>query len=214
MRLHRLIAILLLIESRGQVKAKELAEALETSPRTIFRDIDTLCEAGVPITTTTGPNGGIRLMEGYSTHLYNLQSEDAVNLYLSGIGMYSGSADTSLQLKQTLLKLENTLPKEYQHDFKVARERFFFDETPWWGERPTPKCLEQLRKALWQLRRIQISYRKVNSHEASSKENVLPYGLVLKDMQWYLVAWSEQSEKIKTYKCGDIGQLLCHSPGI
>lgn len=58
MRLHRLIAILLLIESRGKMKASELADALETSVRSIYRDIDVLAEAGLPMVTSTGPNGG------------------------------------------------------------------------------------------------------------------------------------------------------------
>lgn len=198
MRIHRLIAILVLMEARGQMKAKELAEALETSLRTIYRDIDILCEAGIPITATTGPQGGIRLMEGYSTHLYDLHSEDAVNLYLSGVGMYKG--DTSLELKETLTKLERILPEEYQSDLKVARERFFFDETPWWGERPIPMCIETLRQFVWKLQKITISYCKVNS-SVPSAEKVLPYGLVLKDMQWYLVALHERSHQVKSYKC-------------
>ncbi|AOK90456.1 hypothetical protein AOU00_11820 [Paenibacillus polymyxa] len=69
MRLHRLIAILLCIESRGRMKAKELALALETSVRSIYRDIDLLAEAGVPIVTASGPKGGIYLMEGYTANL-------------------------------------------------------------------------------------------------------------------------------------------------
>lgn len=64
MRLHRLIAILLLVESRGKMKANDLAEALETSVRSIYRDIDVLAEAGIPLLSTPGPNGGISLMEG------------------------------------------------------------------------------------------------------------------------------------------------------
>jgi predicted DNA-binding transcriptional regulator YafY len=58
MRLHRMISILLLIENKGKVKAKDLAEELETSVRTIYRDIDALCEAGIPLKADTGPNGG------------------------------------------------------------------------------------------------------------------------------------------------------------
>ena len=60
MRAHRMIAILMMIERQKSVKAKELALALEVSARTIYRDIDTLAEAGFPVYATTGPNGGIR----------------------------------------------------------------------------------------------------------------------------------------------------------
>lgn len=81
MRLHRLIAILLLVESRGKIKAKELAEALETSVRSIYRDIDVLAESGIPLVATTGPNGGIALMEGYTVNLRRLHGEEVVQLF-------------------------------------------------------------------------------------------------------------------------------------
>ncbi len=203
MRLHRLIAIILLIESRGQIKAQDLATALETSVRTIYRDIDTLCEAGIPITATTGPNGGICLMEGYSTNLYNLHRDDAVNIYLSGIAM--DKSNTGVQLKETFRKLEKILPSEYKNDLRIARERFYFDESPWWGKRLIPKCLDKVRKSIWNLLKINISYCKVNG-EISNKD-LLPYGLVLKDMEWYLVAFCEISNKIKTYKCDRITEV-------
>ena len=58
MRIHRLVAILLLLETREKMKAKDLASALETTVRTIQRDIDVLSESGVPITAITGPGGG------------------------------------------------------------------------------------------------------------------------------------------------------------
>lgn len=197
MRLHRLIAILLLIESRGQMKAKELASALETSMRTVYRDIEILCQAGIPIATSTGPNGGIYFMEGYSAKLYDLKGDDAVNLYLSGATIHKG--DTGLNLKNTLLKLEKILPSEYGKDIKVAKERFYYDESPWWGERPETHCLEVLRKSVWNTKKLQIVYRKVNN-ESSTRE-VFPYGLVVKDMEWYLVAFCQKSNTIKTFKC-------------
>lgn len=197
MRLHRLIAILLLIESRGQIKAKELASALETSARTIYRDIEILCQAGIPIATTTGPNGGIYFMEGYSAKLYDLQGDDAANLYLTGVAMHRG--DTGLNLKNAFVNLEKTLPPEYGKDVGIAKERFYFDEHPWWSERPYVHSLETLRKAVWNSKKIEIEYRKA-SNETSTRE-LLPYGLVVKDMQWYLVAFCERSKTIKTFKC-------------
>lgn len=200
MRLHRLIAILLLIESRGQIKAKELAAALETSMRTVYRDIEILCQAGIPIATTTGPNGGFYFMEGYSARMYNLQDDDAINLYLTGAAMYQG--DTGLNLKNALLKLEKILPPEYGKDIKAAKERFYFDETSWWDKRPAAQCLEVLRKAVWNSKKLQITYRKVN--EETSERELLPYGLVVKDMEWYLVAFCQKSGAVKTFKCDRI----------
>jgi len=74
-----MIAILLIIESRGQVKAKELAEALETSVRTIHRDVAALCEAGIPLAASTGPTGGISLMDGCSTRMSSMQCDDVIS---------------------------------------------------------------------------------------------------------------------------------------
>jgi hypothetical protein len=100
MRLHRLIAILLLIESRGSIKTKELADALETSVRTIHRDIDILCESGIPITAATGPNGGIRFIEGYYVNINNLHCDDIISLFLCGIGVVlKSTASRALSLR-------------------------------------------------------------------------------------------------------------------
>lgn len=109
MRLHRLVAILLLLESRGKLKAKELAEALETSVRSIYRDVDTLAEAGIPIVSASGPSGGLSLMEGYTVNLKSLHNDEVVHLYLTGLGIYSGAGtESGHKLQNALLKLENT----------------------------------------------------------------------------------------------------------
>lgn len=197
MRLHRLIAILLLIESRGQMKAKELAYALETSVRTVYRDIETLCQAGIPIATTTGPNGGVCFMEGYTTKLYNLQEEEAVNLYLTGATVYKG--DTGKNLKYALSNLEKMLPAEYSEDIKLAKDRFYFDEYPWWDKKPELHHMDVLRKSVWNTKKLRVKYRKINN-EISARE-LLPYGLVVKAMEWYLVAFCTISNSIRTFKC-------------
>lgn len=125
MRLHRLIAILLLVESRGRMKAVALAEALETSVRSIYRDIDVLAESGIPLVTTTGPNGGVSLMEGYTVNLRRLHGEEVVQLFLTGMGMPAGSSgETGLLLQNALLKLEASLPAPYQEDIRTAQSRF------------------------------------------------------------------------------------------
>lgn len=200
MRLHRLIAILLLVESRGRMKAAALAEALETSVRSIYRDIDVLAESGIPLVTTTGPNGGISLMEGYTVNLRRLHGEEVVQLFLTGMGMPAGgSGETGLLLRNALLKLEASLPAPYQQDIRTAQSRFLFDDTPWWSEQVAVPYLETLRAAVWRGRRIEVQYRKVNGELSHRKLH--PYGLVIKQGAWYLAAYCEGAEAIRTFKC-------------
>ncbi len=203
MRLHRLLAILLLLEARKQVKAKELAEALEASERTIYRDIEVLCEAGIPIAATSGPSGGFSLMEGYSINSRDLQGDDIVNLYLSGIGVRPAQhTDASVRLTEAILRLERSLPREFLPDVQKARERFFFDPSPWWKERPELKFMDTLRRAVWDSRKLRLVYEKRSRHQQEQTERVIrPYGLVVKSMDWYLVAWCEERADLRVFRC-------------
>lgn len=200
MRVHRLISILLLIESKGKIKAKELATKLETSVRTIYRDIDTLCEAGIPITTTTGPNGGIHFMEGFSAGISKLQKEDIVNLYLGSIGIKPDiQSDTGLKLQNALLKLEKNFPAKYNSDLQKAKERFYFDNSPWWGKHPKILCIDDLINGVWQSIKLKITYAR-NNHDVSNRI-IHPYGIVVKRTDWYLVAYCENRKDIRTFRC-------------
>ncbi|MEK5237693.1 YafY family protein [Paenibacillus sp. FSL L8-0470] len=200
MRLHRLIGILLLVESRGKMKASDLAAALETSVRSIYRDIDVLAEAGIPMISAPGPSGGISLMEGYTVNLRQLHGDEMVQLYLTGMGFQSGrNSESGLKLRNALLKLEKSLPAAYQEDIRKAQNVFYFDDTPWWTERNAVPCLETLRAALWKSQKISVQYRKVNN-EISSRL-LLPYGLVVKQGAWYLAAYCEEAEGMRTFKC-------------
>jgi predicted DNA-binding transcriptional regulator YafY len=200
MRLHRLIAILLLIESRGRMTAKELAEALETSVRSIYRDMDTLAEAGIPIVATSGPGGGIELMQGYTVNLKQLNGDEVIHLYLTGMGIHSGGhTESGLKLKSALLKLEKTLPAAYQADIQKVKARFYFDDTPWWEERLVLPCLEELRRAVWRQVKLAVSYRKADG--SRSERRLRPYGLVVKMEEWYLAAYCEDAGAVRTFKC-------------
>lgn len=200
MRLHRLIAILLLIESRGQMKAKELADALETSVRTIYRDVEILCESGVPLAATSGPSGGIYLMKEYNVSMNHLYRDDVINLYLCGVGIHpEGQSDAGIKLKDTLLKLEKSLPAQYRTDIIKARERFYYDEVPWWGERPDMPYLETIRRAVWKSKKLKILYGR--NEKEYSERIVHPYGMVVKNMEWYLAAFCELSSEVRTFKC-------------
>jgi len=197
-RLHRLLAVLLLLESRGQLKARELAEALETSERTIHRDLATLCEAGIPIQAIAGPAGGFRLMEGYTNHLPQLHPNEAVGLFLRGIGMDpSEQREAHVDLQRALGRLESRLPERYRRDVRIAQKRFYFDPTPWWEGAPVLDHLDVLRQGVWHSRKVALEYE--NAAGKRSRRIVRPYGLVVKTTYWYLVAYCEVRKEIRAF---------------
>lgn len=200
MRVHRMISILLLIEAKGKIKAKELAEELETSVRTIYRDVDALCEAGMPLTTDTGPNGGIHFLEGYTVGIKNLNGEDIINLYLNGMGIKADKqSDMAMKTNAALLKFQKNMSSEINNDLNTIRKRFYVDDIPWWGETHKLHNVDAFIQAVWQSKKLRITYKK---HRGEITKRVIrPYGIVINEMNWYMIAYCEKSNAIRTFKC-------------
>jgi predicted DNA-binding transcriptional regulator YafY len=200
MKIHRLLTMLLLLESRGTIKARELAVILEVSPRTVYRDADVLAESGIPVRAATGPDGGISLMEGYTAGFGSLRGDDLVNLFLGGMGIPPGAdVDTVHRLTETLEILKRSVPAGYRGDLEKAESLFHFDPEPWWHPRPVLTGFDRIRQALWNSRAIEVVYRK---HDGSESRRVLhPLGLVVKQMSWYLAAWCESRGEIRVFRC-------------
>lgn len=205
MRLHRMISIILLIENRGKVKAKDLADELETSVRTIYRDIDTLCEAGIPLAADTGPNGGIHFVDGYKVGINDINKDDVINLYLSSMGIKADKeSDISYKVKNSLLKLQKSVSDEFRDDMNTVGHKFFVDDVPWWGEKHRLKYIDEIVSAVWQSEKLKIKYEKANGE--ASERIIRPYGIVVNEMDWYLVAFCEKSSNLRTFKCERITQ--------
>lgn len=203
MRVHRLISILLLIESKGMIKARDIAGKLEISLRTVYRDIDSLCEAGIPLATTPGPNGGIYLMEGYSGGIGHLQEEDILNLYISSIGIIPDKhSDMALKLNNALMKLQKDLSPIQISKLNKAKKKFHFDDALWWGKGHRINDIDIIIYAVLHSRGLEITYTKYNG--ATSIRRVHPYGIVVKRMDWYLVGYCEINKTIRIYKCDRI----------
>ena len=185
MRAERLIAILMALQRAQALTAGELAQRLDVSVRTIFRDIDALSTMGVPVYTEQGRGGGIRLIEGYQSDLTGLSSGEAEALALIASPASIGVRDLAGPTRTALDKLSAAVPTMHQLRAQHARGRLLFDTKPWFRSQTASPYLDTLRTSIWKDERIQINYRRSNDEE---KEYLVePYALVVKVDTWYLI---------------------------
>ena len=208
MKAARLLAITLLLQARGRMTASELAEVLEVTPRTIYRDIVALGEARVPVVAESGAEGGYSLPEGYRVDPMLFSGEEAVALAMGGAvlrGLQGGAMGGSLQ--QALAKIEASLPPEYREDVRAGRERFLFDAAGWYaGVREPEVQLPALRAAVLHGRRVRLAYRGRAAAECESRD-ADPLGLVYKAGTWYLVAFCLSRDALRTFRVDRIAAV-------
>lgn len=184
-RSSRLVNILLLLQTRGRMTADQLAAELEVSPRTVYRDLDALGEAGVPVYVERGRHGGAQLVDGYRTRLTGLDPDEAEALFLSGLPGPAAELGLGTVLAAAQLKVKAALPAELRSRATRIQERFFLDAPGWFRGGEQHPHLAALAAAVWDERRVSIRYRR----EREVVERVIePLGLVLKGGSWYVVA--------------------------
>jgi predicted DNA-binding transcriptional regulator YafY len=208
----RLLAVLLLLQGRGRLTARELAQELEVSVRTVYRDVEALSAAGVPVYADRGPDGGYRLVEGYRTRLTGLTGAEADTLFLAGAPGPAAELGLGAELAAAQLKLAAALAPELRERAGRIRERFHLDAPGWFRERePTPH-LAGLAEAVWQTRRIEVRYRGWGSAPTESDRVLEPLGLVCKAGVWYLVAArpDRPERPARTYR---VGRIVALGPG-
>jgi predicted DNA-binding transcriptional regulator YafY len=194
-RASRLVTLLLLLQTRGQLTAAELAAELEVSERTIHRDVDALSASGVPIYAERGPYGGIRLVDGYRTRLTGMTGEEAEALFLAGMPGPAAELGLGTVVAAAQLKVLASLPPELRTRASRLVERFHLDAGEWFkASQPVPH-LAALSDAVWTGTRIAIDYER---GDGAVRRVLDPLGLVLKAGIWYVVARVE--EQVRTYR--------------
>lgn len=197
---ERLVAITLLLQSRGKMTAERLADILDVSVRTIYRDMDALSLAHVPVSMDYGPGGGYFLPGDYQIERASFTSEEAVALALGGsIAGGSRLFESGDGLRRALFKLEATLPDEYRAEVRAARERILFDTTPWHHNSRTAEHLETVRSAVWGARQLDLLYPRSGAAGLEWRR-VEPHGLVCKAGVWYLVAYCRKRRDFRTFR--------------
>jgi predicted DNA-binding transcriptional regulator YafY len=202
MRASRLLSILLLLQTRGRMTAQELADHMEVSIRTIYRDADQLGAAGIPIYADRGPAGGYQLLDGYRTRLTGLTQDEAGSLFFAGMPGPAAELGLGAVLATAELKLLAALPTELRSRAGRIRERFHLDAPTWFAEADAAPHLATVADAVWSQRLVRITYRR----GSEAVERLLePLGIVLKGGVWYLVAQVPGTDGVpRTYRASRI----------
>jgi predicted DNA-binding transcriptional regulator YafY len=196
-RASRLVSILLLLQTRGRLTARQLADALEVSVRTVYRDMESLSAAGVPVYGEPGLDGGYQLVDGYRTRLTGLTEGEAESLFLAGLPGPAAELGLGASATAAQLKLLAALPDEQRDRAGRMAERFHLDAPSWYRDPDEVPHLSTVAEAVWRQRRVRMRYlRWAEPREVDRL--VEPYGLVLKAGRWYLVARS--GEHFRTYR--------------
>lgn len=202
MRADRLLSILLLVQGYGQLSAARLAAKLQVSERTIYRDVDALSTAGVPIYMERGRRGGIRLVEGYRSELTGLTAPELEGLFAVNVDQATQDLGLGAPAAQARLKVLAALPEPRRTDTRRAMGRLHVDPSGWFAMQ-SRACLAPLTRATYDEHRVRIVY--VRRDELEVRRTLEPLGLVLKAGEWYLVALAGRSgDKPRVYRVSRI----------
>jgi predicted DNA-binding transcriptional regulator YafY len=202
MRASRLLSILMLLQAKGRVSASALAAELEVSLRTIYRDIDELSAAGVPVYAERGRDGGFQLLDGWRTRLTGLTALEAQALFLAGLPGPAAELGLAEVMEAAQLKLLAALPAGWQGDASRIGTRFHLDPVGWFRDNAPVDHLPAIADAVWNERRLRIRYESWNG---IVDREISPLGLVLKSGIWYLIAAIGDDKR--TYRLSNIRAL-------
>lgn len=209
MRADRLISLIMLLETKGPITAKELATELEVSQRTIYRDIDALCTSGIPIYGAPGPDGGYKLVEGYRSYLDSLNQDEVLALLSLNLPDHFTQLEFGSKLKAAILKIRSCYT-HLSNQEETMMNCLYIDVINWDQSKTSWEKLGQssthlniLYRSINQKRKIVITYSHPVHPSYTFNKLIFPYGLVAKESRWYLVYFSQ--EKIRVL---DLFQLI------
>ena len=187
MRASRLVSIILLLQARGRLTAAQLAKELEVSVRTVYRDVESLHTAGIPLYGDAGHRGGYQLLEGYRTQLTGLSAEEAKALSLSGLPGPAAELGLGSVLAAAQLKVQAALPPALAEQLGATAKKFHLDAIGWYAQAEDTPFLSAVADAVWRSAALRVRYRRWKA-PTDVDRRLEPYGLVLKAGRWYLVA--------------------------
>lgn len=203
MKIDRLVSIVMILLEKERVGAQELADLFEVSSRTIYRDIDAINMAGIPVHSTSGVGGGFEIMQEYKLDK-NVFSTADLSAILMGLSSLSNMIRGN-ELVNALAKVKSFIPADRAKEIELKANQICIDLSPWMGNRNIQPYLETIKTALQESRLLSFEY--IAHHGNKTTRTVEPYQLVLKSSQWYLQGYCHKRNDFRLFKLSRMSNL-------
>jgi len=202
----RLLSMILLLQSRPNRKARELAQELNVSERTVHRYIGMLEEMGIPVYSERGPYGGFSLVRGYKLPPLVFTAEEATVLYM-GVNLVRDVWGQTYQQAITAVtaKLDNVLPDELKQQVSLAQQSLVVGGLTAMDYRPWEPTLHALRQCIGDRRRVRLSYHSFARQDTCRE--VDPYALTFQWGLWYMVGFCHLRKGLRTFRVDRIQDI-------
>ena len=203
MKVDRLISIIMMLLDKKRIGAQELANTFEVSPRTIYRDIEAINMAGIPIRSISGVGGGFEIMPEYKIDKKVFSTAD-LSAILMGLSSLSNMVRGD-ELVNALAKVKSFIPAEKAKDIEIKTNQICIDLSPWIGNRNIRPYLETIRTALQDCKLLSFEY---TAHRGNKTvRTVEPYQLVLKSSHWYFYGYCCTRNDYRLFRLSRMSEL-------
>jgi len=203
MKVNRLVSIIMILLDKERIGAQELADMFEVSTRTIYRDIDTINIAGIPVRSTSGVGGGFEIMPKYKVDRTVFSTAD-LSALLMGLSNLSNMIRGD-ELVHALAKVKSFIPADRAKDIELKANQIYIDLTPWMGNRNMQSYLEIIKTALQESKLLSFEY--ADRYGNKTARTVEPYQLVLKSSYWYFQAYCHKRNDYRLLRLSRISNL-------
>ena len=203
MKIDRLVSIIMILLEKERISAQELAKMFEVSTRTIYRDIEAISMAGIPVLATSGSGGGIEIMKDYKVDK-KIFSTDDLSALLMGLSNISGMVRGS-EVANALAKVKSFIPSEKAKSIELKASQIYIDLTPWEGNAGVKNALEIIKKALQENKLLIFTY--IDGHGSKTSRTVEPYQLVFKSRAWYVQTFCRLKNDYRLFRLSRMSDL-------
>jgi predicted DNA-binding transcriptional regulator YafY len=203
MKIDRLISIIMILLEKERISAQDLADRFEVSPRTIYRDIDTINMAGVPVFSVPGVGGGFEIMKKFKMDkkVFSTAELSAIMMGLSNLStMIRGD-----ELVNALTKVKSLIPADRAKDIEFKANQIYIDLCPWIGNENIQSYLEIIKTALQESKLLSFDY--ADRYGNKTTRTAEPYQLVLKSNHWYLHGYCHKRNEFRLFKLSRTSNL-------